>query len=256
VEKMAIFTTLFFGCLLAFNCLGYAAENPTHFKLYCIYTPQFQTLYEEYFLPSLKDDFEVVVRKYPQECPTGTFQSPGWDRTMLRKLELLHEAILEHWDNQVFFYSDIDIIFLKPILEIALAHLGEKDFVIQQGWPRKRLCAGFFVMRGNEKTLHLIDTAHDLLQSHIYTDDQKAMQMVLDRFQPGEIAWDFLPAEQFPNGRKVLKKAAEDPKWNYSADSEILLDDSIVLFHANCCIGLENKYHFLNRVQEQYAHRE
>lgn len=215
-----------------------------------MYTPQFETLYQDYFLPSLKDDFEIVLKKPPQECPTGWFRSTGWENTMLRKLELLQEAIKENW-NQIFFYSDIDIIFLKPILEESLICLGSHDFVVQQGWPRKKLCAGFFVMKGNEKTLNLIMKAYHLLKTKKCVDDQVAIQDALDTSEKGFLSWAFLPSEKFPNGNRVLKKSKE----HYSVNSEIEIDDSILLFHANCCIGLENKYHFLTRVQELYSNK-
>ena len=212
-----------------------------------MYTPEFQTLYEQYFLPSIQDDFEIVVREYPQECPSASFRSVGWDKTMLRKLELLQEAIRENWNDQVFFYSDVDIVFLRPVLEVALAHLGKMDFVVQQAWPRDGLCAGFFVMRGNPRTLQLITAAHRRLQEQKSSDDQMAINVCLKDFGPGEIAWKFLPSEQFPNGRRVLKQGSF-----YAVDSEIVLDDAIRLFHANCTIGLANKYHFLTRVQQEF----
>ena len=218
------------------------------YKLYCMYTPQFETLFEQYFLPSLKDDFEVDVSVYPQDCPTGRFRSDGWEKTMLYKLEMLERAIIEHWGGKIFFYSDIDIIFLKPILEACLTYLDDNDFVVQEGWPKNNLCAGFFVMRGNEKTLNLITTAHKLLQDKICIDDQVAIQTALNYFRQEKIKWKLLPSNQFPNGRRVLKSNV----LLYSEDSEIQLDDSILLFHANCCIGLENKYHFLKRVQELF----
>ena len=250
-------------CLLlcVFFCIAFAAEDAiadvkTRLKLYCMYTPQFQMLYERYFLPSIQDDFEVIARGYPQECPSGIFKSAGWEKTMLRKLELLHEAIQENWNDQIFIYSDIDLIFLRPALEVLLSHLGENDFVIQEGWPRNKICAGFFVMRGNQKTLKLITTAIRLLRKKERTDDQAAMQAALSYFKPGEIAWKFLPSEQFPNGRRVLKNYREESKQLYIPGSEITLDDSIILFHANCTLGLENKYHFLDRVQEEFLRKQ
>jgi hypothetical protein len=213
-----------------------------------MYTPAFQTLFSGYFLPSLKDDFDVVVYEYPQDCHAGAFRADGWEKTMLNKLALLQKAILDNWNNQVFIYSDIDIIFLKPILEPSLHALGDNDFVVQQGWPRNGICAGFFVMRGNEKTLKLIQTAYRLLQEKNCIDDQVAIQTVLDNLTTDDIAWRFLPSKQFPNGRRVMKET----HGHYTQESEIELDDTIVLFHANCCIGLDNKYHFLQRVQEQF----
>ena len=216
-------------------------------KLYCMFTPQFEVLLKDYFLPSLQDDFEVVVREFPEECPSGLFRSKGWNLVMLHKLELLKEAVKEHWGGRVFFYSDIDIIFLKPVLSRCLDLLKGCDFLVQQGWPRNALCAGFFVMRGNEKTLRLICEAEYLVQQDLETSDQTALNQVVQQMQ-GEIDWKFLPAEEFPNGRRVLSSLAK----SYSQSSEIALPPSIYLFHANCCIGLDLKIDFLQRVQQEY----
>jgi hypothetical protein len=238
-----------FLTLATFSFATGHVNTDSRFKMYCMYTPQFKTLYEQYFLPSLKDDFEIVLKECEQECPSGIFKSAGWEKTMLRKLEMLLEAIDTHWNDRIFFYSDVDIIFLKPILETCLSYLGDHDFVVQQGWPRKGLCAGFFVMKGNEKTRKLITTAIHLLQSEMAPEDQAAIQIALDHTTPGEISWKFLPPKQFPNGKRVIRNYKQGL---YSVDSEISLDESILLFHANCCIGLDNKYHFLNRVQDEY----
>ena len=235
-----------FCCVYGAQDLSESVTAKPKIKLYCLYTPQFQVMYERYFFPSIKDDIEIIAREYRQECSSGTFRSDGWDITMLHKLELLKEAVEDHWNDQVFIYSDVDVIFLKPALEALLTFLGDHDFVVQQGWPQNALCAGFFVMRGNEKTLKLITTAHRLLEEKISVDDQVALRKALKEFKKGEISWRFLPSEQFPNGYRVLKTGAAEL---YSANSEIVLDDSIILFHANCCIGLENKYDFLMRVQ-------
>ncbi len=223
------------------------------FNLYCFYTPLFQELYESYFLPSLKDDFELVVKKFDQECPSGLFKFPGWEKTMYRKLQMLREAVLDHWGGQVFFYTDIDIIFLKPILNAALDHLGNSDFVIQQAWPSQNICAGFIIMRGNEKTLHLIDMALDLMETDVCSNDQSALQLALKNIPKEELDWTLLPSLAFPNGKRVLKDYQIGSKQLYSMNSEINLDDSILLFHANCCIGLEEKIHFLTRVQQEHA---
>ena len=37
--------------------------SETRFKLYCFYTPLFQPLYEDYFLPSLKDEYNKKIKE-------------------------------------------------------------------------------------------------------------------------------------------------------------------------------------------------
>ena len=222
-------------------------EASERIKLYCIVTPQFERLLTDYFLPSIQDDFEVVMRKLPEECPSGIFQSEGWGLVMLHKLEVLKEAIQENANGQVFIYSDVDIIFFKPVLQRCLELLGDLDFLVQQGWPQHALCAGFFVMRGNEKTYRLICEAESLLIKDRALNDQTAIRQVA-RLMRKEISWAFLPADEFPNGRRVLT----DRIGYYSPSSTIALPRSIVLFHANCCIGLDLKIDFLKRVQQAW----
>ena len=82
----------YFLPLLTFNCFSLYSEEPTSlqksFKLYCMYTPEFERLYKDYFLLSIQDDFEVIAQELPQECPAAAFETEGWDKTMYRKLLL------------------------------------------------------------------------------------------------------------------------------------------------------------------------
>jgi hypothetical protein len=242
----------FLRLALPFILLTGLEGHETSFKLYCFYTPFFQPLYKDYFLPSLKDEFEVIALECPEECPSGLFKSQGWDRVMFRKLQILRQAIQDHMDRNIFFYSDIDIIFLRPIIDASLRLLGDHDFVIQQGWPHQKLCAGFIVMRGSPRTLKLINTAIDLMERGICLDDQKALRRAIQIIAPNELSWTFLPPLQFPNGNRVFKEEPLKRGSHYSKDKEIKIDDSILLFHANCCIGLENKIDFLLRIQEEF----
>lgn len=241
-----IFTIIFLLCF--FNTL---ISEEARYKLYCFYTPDFEVLYTDWFLPSLKDDFEVVTRQYEQECPLGAFGAPGWKTTMFRKLEMLRDAVIEHQEGKIFFYSDIDIIFFRPILNTVLELMGECDFVAQQGWSHAKLCAGFLVIRGNQKTKRWIDRAIALMQEGVCDNDQKALRKALEHGEEN-LLWKFLPALQFPNGRRVLKKHS---LFDYAKEIEIDLDDSILLFHANCAMGLKNKLHFLTRVKELYENK-
>lgn len=239
-------TILIYFCALFFTCALTAAEAPP--KLYCMYTPKYETLLRDYFLPSLKDKFQVVIREFPQVCPEAQISTKGWDKTVLNKLRMLKAAVLENW-GEVFFYSDIDIIFLKPTIARSLQLLGDRDFVVQQEWPAHAICAGFFVMRGNEKTLRLITRAEKLLEDEVFAGDQMALQQSLNEFAPGEIAWSYLPAREYPNGRCVLNINQKI----YTPDSPLKVGKHMLLFHGNWCVGLEHKYHFLRAVEAEFS---
>lgn len=217
--------------------------------LYCLYTPSFQRMYEEFFLPSIQDPFRIIARECPQECPSSVYGSFGWKNTMGKKLDLLIEAVKDHWNDGFFIYSDIDIIFLRPILPLIRSCLAEHDFVVQQGWPRDGLCAGFLAMRGNDKTLELLQRTLVYFAEEKFSE-QQALQKALDSLASHEISWAYLPIASFPNGAYVLRSPDMRKLGRYQKDSEIILDPSIALFHANCCVGIENKLHFIYRVQE------
>lgn len=252
--RILILFTLFFKHLIAFEL---AQSTQTTFKLYCMYTPKFQVLYEKFFLPSIKDEFEIIVTEVPEYCPSGKIHDIGWEKVMLKKLKILEQGVKENWNNRIFFYSDVDVIFLDSVVQKALQCLGNKDFVAQQGHSDKSLCAGFLVMRGNAKTLKLIQTAYRLLEEKQCIDDQIALKKALKKFSFENISWGLLPLTQFANGCYVLKKSHENIKdpIRYSFDSLIELPEPIVMFHATFCLGLKNKLHFLRRVQEEYLSR-
>ena len=171
---------------------------------------------------------------------------------MYRKLEVLREAILEHFKEQIFFYSDIDIIFLKPLLESSLLLMGEHDLAVQQGWPSEKICAGFMIIKGNSRTLKMIDMALYLMEKEGGLDDQNALRIVLESMPKEELSWVLLPSLQYPNGRRALKGYQPESFHLYKKGALLDIDPSIVLFHANCCIGLEDKIDFILRVQNEY----
>ncbi len=228
--------------------IGFASE--VKYKLYCMYTPIYEEFFKAVFLPSIKDNFSLEVYSYPQDCPSGEFYTPGWSKTTSNKLLMLKEAIIDNWGG-IFFYSDIDIAFMQPILEHSLHYLGLNDFVVQQEWPYKQLCSGFFVMRGNKRTLKLIEKAYYLQSQGYCSDDQTAIQMALkDRLFKG-IQWQFLPIEQYPNGQYLLNPQGRESQL-YSKGSVVTVNSSMLLFHANWCVGLEQKQDFLERAQKMY----
>jgi hypothetical protein len=50
-------------------------------------------LYENYFLKSLPDEFEVIHEEIPQDCNSGNFYDNGWDLTCYKKIEFYEKAV-------------------------------------------------------------------------------------------------------------------------------------------------------------------
>jgi len=227
------------------DLFGHSQVQDTY-KLYCCYTPDFEHLYRDWFLPSLKDNFEVIVKTFPQDCPTGTFRQEGFNITMLNKLKMLKDAILEHSDERIFFYSDIDIIFFDEIIPTCLKSIENVDFIAQQGWPGPHICAGFFAMKGNKNTLYLVNQAIDLLSHGKAEDDQDAINKVIRK--TASIKYTLLPPKLFPNGRFVLGSKS----GFFDENSEIFPPLEMLMFHANCALGLDKKIIFLEKVNNFY----
>src|SRR5579863_9116343 len=79
-------------------------------KLYAIYTPSHEILKDSYFLPSIQDDFELIIENVEQTCESAKFMSAGWTKTTIKKVDLIIRAIQENWDS-LFIFSDVDIQF-------------------------------------------------------------------------------------------------------------------------------------------------
>jgi len=122
-------------------------------KLYTCYTPSHRVMYENYFLPSLPNEFDLIVEQFPQDCPTGSFYTAGWGKTMQRKAALLLR-ICEANMGKVFVFSDVDVQFFGPIKQVLLDELGDFDIACQDDFVGQ-YCAGFFICRANAATLAL-----------------------------------------------------------------------------------------------------
>jgi len=81
-------------------------------KLYAIYSKYNEKLKDEWFLPSLNDEFELVFKE--AKSFGGEYQTDGFREAVLEKSDLIINAIKENMGG-LFVYSDVDIQFFKPI---------------------------------------------------------------------------------------------------------------------------------------------
>ncbi|MCI5051910.1 MAG: glycosyltransferase family 77 protein [Simkaniaceae bacterium] len=212
------------------------------YKLYSFLTPIYEPIYRDFFLPSLEKEplIELHLHEIGQISTSGMNGSPGFRETVWNKLEMLEKAILDAQDGEIIFYSDIDIVFLKPFVRETLRHLAEHDFVVQQGWPAKSACSGFFALRCNKTTEQFIQRAlrHAKEQK---INDQPAIRHTLTHAK--DLTWKFLPIANFPNGAYAMQK-----RHLYAPGALVRLNDQALIFHANWCKNLQYKYHFINEV--------
>jgi hypothetical protein len=79
-------------------------------KLYSFYTPSHKIFADKWFFPSIKDNFELVIKQHKQIGEKGKYLEAGYNETMMHKIDLIIDAILQN-KGRVFIYSDVDVQF-------------------------------------------------------------------------------------------------------------------------------------------------
>lgn len=219
-------------------------------KLYTFYTPSHEELMTKYFLPSLSDnyDFDIMIKKFPQTCAGGEFMHNGWMDTMIQKVEYHIQACVENY-NSMFVYSDCDVQFLnnKNVINTLLEELGDYDIAcqndVQPYFDRTTYCAGFFICRGNNKTINLFtNTLEDMKKRFPSMHDQDALNKNL-----GIVKHKILSNKFYTHAQSVKKL------WE-SENDIFTIPDNIMVHHANWTHGVKNKIKLLNIVKEQYEY--
>jgi hypothetical protein len=232
-------------------------------RLYTLATPSHQSLHDDWFRPTLQDDYIVEMRSLEQVgasedhcCGTVAF-----NQTMVAKVRLMLDAIRENWGG-VFIYSDVDIQFFgrtEPLIDEAMSNL---DVAAQRdAHPRMspignpqfsgHLCAGFLACRGNERTLRLWEGILAYSLGHPDQHDQQALNHLLswrsgwrmpNRFG---VRWGYLPDAFFGPGPQL--QTVWEPGMPLATPA------TIVMHHANWTIGIANKVAQLVAVRRAIA---
>ena len=227
ILKMKSTFTLF----IFFTCTILQAQD--NVKLYTFYTPSHRVFLDEWFLPSLQDDYEIDIEFHEQICPDAQFLAEGWTQTTIKKIDLIIRAIQENW-GYVFVYSDVDIQFFKPTKDVLLKLLDDLDIIFQRNSPSDTVCTGFFMCRANKRTLRFWHAVKKYMQEHTEKSDQRSTNTLLHaKGNPFEIAFGYLPVEFFCGGTLTGKA------WH--PNQELKTPDNIVLHHANWTPGIKNK---------------
>lgn len=229
-------------------------------RLYFFSSASHHVLKDEWFLPSLKDDFELVYEEAEQACKNGEFMAAGWLETMLGKVDLILRAIREN-PGEVFLHSDVDVQFFQPIQSDIEGLMQGKDFVIMRDSPRGVMCPGFFAGRGTDRLLDLWSRIRDAILPPGKKHDQDLLNdFVLGEVNPLRVAvsriiyratgayipvghrpparpctvrWDYLPERYYCYGAKTWRE------WRPGTDLQ--LPSNIMLHHANWTRGIDNK---------------
>lgn len=223
--------TFIFSILI--NIISSAQVKAYKIKLYALYTPSHKILVDKYFLPSIKDNFEIILDEFKQLCPTGKFNSEGWNTTMLDKVDVIINAIKAN-KNKIFIFSDVDIIFIKPIENEIKKWMQKYEFVIQKSSEKlSNCCTGFFAMIGNNKNLNLWINIKNFMLKNPKLSEEDVLNLFIKQGKLKDIKWSHLSKEYNTGGMFTASR------WN--PGQELILPENIVLHHANWTVGIENK---------------
>jgi MoaA/NifB/PqqE/SkfB family radical SAM enzyme len=208
-------------------------------KLIASFSPSHERLKDDWFLRTLKDDYEICLHR----CDVrghGKYLQDDWTRAVLIKSDRIIEAIQDNW-NDTFVYSDVDVMFFAPTKTAILASLADKDIVCQLDDPSGNLCTGFFGIRANEATLRLW---HHVRQS-VERDgrDQLAFNRMVR--QQGDLRPGYLPLSFFGRGTFAGRRGLGRERF--------YIPPNAAMFHANWTIGIENKIVLLSHAQRIMA---
>lgn len=204
-------------------------------KIYTIYSDSHEVLYNDYFLKTLPNEFDLISTKIPQECQTGDFYNDGWNRTCYRKVELFIKACEDNMGEN-FIFSDVDIQFFGNIKDILLEELGDYDIACQND-TSNIYCSGFFICNANERTLNMFKRMKD----NYNKEDQTSLNQEI-----------YLSKSKFLSRKFFTIGHITNSIWN-GQDVEIPKD--ILVHHANWTIGINNKIKLLNIVKEKITNK-
>lgn len=204
-------------------------------KLVTFYTKTHEKMLKDFLIPSITEDFEIHQGTGEQKSQNGSYFSIGFKESTRDKIVFLHKVLLESEENEILLFSDVDIVFLKPIKEYLNNYLNY-DMVFQKGYDG--LNTGFFILKN---TIDVRNLLLDVINNcHLYHDDQIALNDIIQRH----------PEIKYTNfDDRVLSPAAIIGYKIWSGEPLGIPEDTLV-FHACWCAGVDNKIKLLSYVRD------
>ena len=230
-------------------------------KIYSFYTDSHKVLLDDFFLPSIKKEYncQLIIDKYDQLCKTGKLNDKGWIDTMYFKIDTILKGIDDNIENNDYFiHSDIDIQFFGNFVKDCeeLIKKSDCDILFQKGG--RSICMGFFIAKSSEKLKKLFSDVEKEMKKQNENDEKITKKLLNIPKQsvdtklnfPNEyknyynIKWNYLPENKYINGKKVAIS---------TADSKFLIPpNETIMHHATNTMGLVNKIKQLNYVKKYF----
>ena len=249
-------------------------------KLYSLYTPSHEKLKNDWFLPTIEDDYELIIEHHEQEGH-GNFAEKDFYLAVSKKIEVILRAITENWGN-FFIFSDVDVQFFGKTWPVIKRLIRERDLLFQVDTPRGMICTGFFVCKANQSTKSLWEMAQKMLCHERKFYDQDTINKLLssplcllsckrilvyalarilklnqqlyflghklDNYVWSQIENEFkvsvglLPTSFFGAG------TFSERVW--TPEMRLVIPTTVIMHHANYCVGIENKIKQLSHVRK------
>ena len=214
-------------------------------RIYSLYTPSHALLKERFFVPSLPKDLDLRLH-YFDNPGEGLIHDASFCRAIIRKVELILQAIEENWGG-LFVWCDIDAQFFGPIEDAVLKYADKRDIVFQVDAPGPALCDGLFACRGNDGTRWLWEeTLRFVRTPESHGDDQLRVRELLGA--PGKLKTGYLPPTFMGGGTFTGKH------WLPGDDQ--IVPEGLLAHHANFTCGVENKAAQCELVRSKVEKRE
>jgi hypothetical protein len=212
-------------------------------KLFTCYTPSHTPMFAQHFLPSVTlSGLDLQPpRKLSQKCPTGVYESAGFQETCMDKMQYLRE-ILER-ETEPFVFSDVDVRFYGRVVEDLMELAGdpdEEDYLapnplFQSDGPGGA-CTGFMLWFPCPWAVSLVeDVIQTMGERHI--EDQIGMHHVL---RERGLTPALLPARYWTVGQTGRH-------WN--PGNPVRPPSDLLMHHANWTVGVANKMALLGVVK-------
>jgi len=201
----------------------------------------------DHFLANLKDEFELISLNlakphFGKHVPETELYGGGID-VWLEKPNYLLRVMEQCEPDEYFIYSDVDIVFFKPILPTLNKLLGRHDLLFLREIPEGLVpwqggnvpgnCNfGFCVIRACERTRQFFLDVINMIE-HSKLMDQTVVNKLLYDYSNDSLTWDVLPIEftttPFMDTHKV--------------------DRTSLMFHAICCIQQQDKFNMMEHAK-------
>jgi len=222
--------------------LWHASQKRTPMRMYSLCTPSHAVLRDEWFLPSVCDDFDIEVHLVDIEG-AGRWRERDFLQAVRHKGPIVLDAVEANWGSS-FVYSDVDIQFFAPVEERLRAALGDHDLVAQRDDPKGTFNAGFYIARGNAAVRDLFQELGALLRAHPTMTEQPILNEIVRR---RGLNVGYLPVEFFGGGSLTGRRWQPGDLLDVPAD--------VVMHHANFTVGIEDKIAQLRYVRSVVEER-